>query len=109
VAGGLISSFGDARAMFECEVPILSHPARHTISAPLLIVALVGPVFRGDGEITSATRVIALVQTLTPASVISLIGELGMIFCTSVAVIIAGPWQRRPLLSVFQGRGGPVG
>jgi len=77
--------------------------------AALLIVALIRPVFGDDGGITSATRVIALVQTLTLASVNSLTGEIGMIFWTSVAVIIAAPRQdQRPEL-VFQGRRGVAG
>lgn len=62
--------------------------------AALLIAALVKPVFGDDGGITSATRVIALVQALALSSVNTLTGEIGMVFWTSVAVIIAAPKTR---------------
>jgi hypothetical protein len=59
--------------------------------AALLIATLVRPVFGDGGGITSATRVIALAQALALSSVNTLTGEIGMIFWTSVAVIIAAP------------------
>jgi hypothetical protein len=71
-------------------------------AAPL-IAALLGPVFGDDSGIASPTRVITPVHALTHASVNSLIGEIGMIFWASVAVIVATRKQHQSLPSVFRG------
>jgi len=62
--------------------------------ATLLIVAASSPVLGPDREIASAFIVIALVQALAFSSVTSLVGEIGVVFWMSVAVMLAAPKPR---------------
>jgi hypothetical protein len=62
--------------------------------AVLLIVATVRPVSGADREVAHAFIVIAIVQALALASVTTFAGEIGVIFWTSVAVMLAAPKQR---------------
>jgi hypothetical protein len=66
----------------------------------------VRPVYGGENEIAAAARVIALVQFLALASVNSLAGEIGMIFWTSVALIVAAPKPSWRASQVSYGQGG---
>lgn len=63
-------------------------------TATLLIAATIRPILASDSEIASAFIVIALVQALALASVTSLAGEIGVVFWTSVAVVLASPKHR---------------
>ena len=75
----------------------------------LLLVALLRAISGDDGGITSAARVIALVQILALYSLNSLTGEIGMLFWASVAVIIAAPRGGSQARPVIQGVSGAAG
>jgi hypothetical protein len=60
-------------------------------TAILLITAVIRPVFVIDSEITSAFIAMAIVQALAFASVTTFVGEIGVVFWISLAVMLAAP------------------
>jgi hypothetical protein len=60
----------------------------------LMIVAILRPVLGVDNEIASSFIAIAIVQALAFSSVTSLVGEIGVLFWISTAMMLAAPRLR---------------